>query len=100
MGAPVLGEFIKRGAGVGFDHKEFARGEGGPQIGEGVLDGGAGVAVARQVSEVDASPARVGDAGEELAGGLIGKMTVAAGDTLLDGPRAFGIGLQELGAVV
>lgn len=50
--------------------------------------------------EKNAPPARARDVCEEFANGFVGKVSVPSADALLGGPRAFGISLEELGAVV
>ena len=93
-------KLVERGAFVGADDGEIAGCKRGAEAGEGGLDGGGGIAVARKVREVDAAPRRTRDGSQELAHRLVGKMTVAAGDALLGGPGALGVGLEQFGAVV
>src|SRR6188768_2668959 len=64
------------------------------------LDGGGRVTVAGKVGEEHVAPARAGDAFEQFACRGVGEVSVAAADALFGTPRALGVGLEHLGAVV
>src|SRR5262245_59762070 len=62
-------ELVERRALPGFDDGKLAGMQCQAHIGEGEFDGGAGVAVAGEVREVDSAPTRAGNRYEEFARG-------------------------------
>ena len=42
----------------------------------------------------------MGDVSDQFSSLIVGKMAVTRGDTLLGGPRAFGVGFEELRVIV
>src|SRR5690606_30648743 len=92
-------EFEKRrSAARGYDGKRT--GAGGQHRATGSLDGGGRIAVPGKMREEHVAPARPGSGFEELARRRVGEMAVSPADALLGGPRAPGVGLEHLRAVV
>ena len=64
------------------------------------MDGVGAVAVAAKVSEKNLAPVGILYGFKQVAGGLIGEVSVASADALFDGPRSAFVAFQQLRAVV